>query len=385
MKKIIIGFALIFSTIRSFSGPNDSNWVQLLRAGDTALSDWNIKIQNQPLGVNAKGSFKYAVSKDTHEPRLEVIDTMGFGGDYGFGHIFYKTPYSNYLLRAKFHFPTRDSYGGQGWTTQNNGLMLHCQNPTTMTLGQDYPNSIEDQLLGYWSTAAGNPPDARSSNVCLPGSNVDINGQNVNNHCANAKDHSLLYDSSVTPAKGANSSNTTWPGANIWQYAMAKVMDSSYMTFYVRNRPDTAWDSVLHITNIRVDKKPTGSGYIALQMEGTSTEFAQIELLNLVGCMTPSDANFKSYFVKNDPAACGKPTFLSAQRKAQNEFTLIGNRLTSKNKIQFVEILKVDGTLITTFNGHDNNEIDLNGLKSGMYQIRVHTQTGNSMSTFLKI
>ena len=37
--------------------------------------------------------------------------------------------------------------GGAGWAVRNNGLMLHSQDPKTMTLNQDFPISLEAQLL----------------------------------------------------------------------------------------------------------------------------------------------------------------------------------------------------------------------------------------------
>jgi len=45
-------------------------------------------------------------------------------------------------------------------------------------------------------------------------------------------------------------------------------------------------------------------GYIALQSESHPIEFRKVELLNLVGCTDPKAANFKSYYVKSDNAAC---------------------------------------------------------------------------------
>jgi len=93
----LFGLALTVGLVsRASCGPNDSNWVQLFRAGDTALSDWTPKIQGQSLGVNLHNTFRYAVSNDAaHTPMLEVIDTTAISSSYGYGHLFYKQPFSD--------------------------------------------------------------------------------------------------------------------------------------------------------------------------------------------------------------------------------------------------------------------------------------------------
>ena len=298
MGKMIFAISLLALTVgQVFSAPNDSNWVQLLRQGDTSLSDWIVKIQGQTLGANPYRTFSYAQANDG-SPRLIVTDTVNYANNYGFGHLFYKTPFSDYLLRAQFHFPSKASYAltqgtatGKTWTIQNNGLMLHCQSPSSMSVSQAYPNSFENQLLGYWNggaTGGFNPPDVRSSNLCLPQSTVYYNNgspavsgtgwfsDGSGHHCTAAKPHSLAYDTATIATNGANSTNANWLGKDIWQYAMARVLDSTSMTFFVRNRPDTAWDSVMSfsrphygnassLTNLNGATVVT-SGYISIQM-----------------------------------------------------------------------------------------------------------------------
>ena len=55
---------------------------------------------------------------------------------------------------------------------------------------------------------------------------------------------------------------------------------------------------------VKVDGMPMTSGYISIQAETAPADFRKIELLNLAGCMDPKAANYKTYFVKADPAAC---------------------------------------------------------------------------------
>jgi hypothetical protein len=53
-----------------------------------------------------------------------------------------------------------------------------------------------------------------------------------------------------------------------------------------------------------VDGKMLAEGFIALQAESAPIDFRKVEILDLVGCMDPSAANYKKYYVKSDPAAC---------------------------------------------------------------------------------
>lgn len=412
MKKFFFSFSFVALTAAiSFAGPNDSDWIQLLRKGDTALSDWRSKVQGFDLGQNPNRSFTYAEASDG-SPRLIVTDTVTYNATtYGYGHLFYKTPFSDYIVRAQFHFPSKTSFAsGQGtWTIQNNGLMLHCQNPTTVAKTKDYPNCIENQLLGYWSQAAATPPASRSSNLCVPGVTVYYNngatGSNgtgwysdgSGHHCTNAKVHSLTYDSSASAVKGANSTNATWLGKDIWQYAMARVLDTASMTFWVRSRPDTAWDSVMAFTRIHLGNAssttnlgsatPLDSGWIALQMEGTSTEFAKIEVLNLKGCMTTTDLNYKSYFVKNDPAACGLPvnSIKASQILAGGVFSLVGNRIEATSEIINVEVFDLNGVRVASFGGAGQSFMDVVNLKPGLYSLRVKTRNGSAQAVYAKM
>src|SRR6185436_18236679 len=69
-----------------------------------------------------------------------------------FGHIFYKTPYSYYIIAVEYRFIGKQATGGPAWAYRNSGIMIHCQPPSSMLKNQDFPISIEVQLLGGDST-----------------------------------------------------------------------------------------------------------------------------------------------------------------------------------------------------------------------------------------
>jgi hypothetical protein len=55
---------------------------------------------------------------------------------------------------------------------------------------------------------------------------------------------------------------------------------------------------------VKVDGTPLTGGFISLQAETAPIDFRKVELLNLEGCSDPKASNYKTYFVKSNPAMC---------------------------------------------------------------------------------
>jgi hypothetical protein len=231
-------------------------WIQLFNGRD--LADWDIKITNHPLNENYKNIFR--VENGILKVSYDQLDS--FRGE--FGHIFYKKPFSKYILRVEYRFVGEQCPGGPEWGFRNSGAMLHSQSAASMSLHQNFPASIEAQLLG------GNGVDERSTlNVCTPGTDIDFNGQMVNGHCT-------------------NSSSKTYQGDQ-WVSAEIIVLGDSIVHHVIDQ------DTVLTYTKLRVssEMKPDGfnlpegtplmEGFIALQAESHSCEFRKVELLDLSG------------------------------------------------------------------------------------------------------
>ena len=139
-------------------------WVPLFNGKD--LDDWTIKIRRHEAGDNFANTFRVE----------NGVIKVGYEGyekfDETFGHMFYNRPFSNYRLRVEYRFLGEQCPGGPGWAFRNSGLMLHGESPSTMGVDQDFPASIEVQLLG------GNGVDKRTTaNLCTPGTNVVIDGK----------------------------------------------------------------------------------------------------------------------------------------------------------------------------------------------------------------
>ena len=160
--------------------PNRQDWVQLFNGRD--LDGWTTKFAKHDLGENFNDTFR------VENGLLEVRYDKWTKFDGEFGHIFYKDPFSYYRIAAEYRFVGEQVAGGPAWAMRNNGLMLHSPNPKTMLKDQDFPISIEVQLLG----GLGDGRPRTTANLCTPGSNVVMNGKLHTAHCTNST--SKTYD-----------------------------------------------------------------------------------------------------------------------------------------------------------------------------------------------
>lgn len=262
--------------------PNREDWIQLFNGKD--LNDWQIKFAHHPLGDNFNNTFR--VENGLLEVRYDRW--TGFNGE--FGHIFYKKPFSYYLVAAEYRFVGEQVTGagpGNAWAIRNNGIMIASQSPESMGLDQDFPMSIEVQLLG----GLGKGPRP-TGNLCTPGTNVVMDGQLVTRHCT-------------------NSTSKTYDGDQ-WVRVEALVLGDSVIkhivegdTVLVYNKPQEGGGSANNMKpGVMQPGKLISSGYITLQAETAPIDFRKVELLNLEGCTDPKASNYKTYFIKSDNTQC---------------------------------------------------------------------------------
>jgi hypothetical protein len=257
------------------------DWVQLFNGKD--LNDWSIKFARHELGSNLHDTFR------VEDGLLKVRYDKWNGFTDEFGHIFYKQPYSHYLLAAEYRFVGDQVKGAPAsleWAIRNNGLMLHSQTPKSMLKDQDFPISIEVQLLGGY----GKPRS--TANLCTPGTNVVMDGKLVTRHCINSKSKTYEGDQWVRVevlVHGDELVRHMVEGETVLEYTKPQIGGGNVSPV------DPA---------IKVDGTPLTGGYIALQAETAPIDFRRVELLDLEGCMDPKAANFKPYYVKSKPEAC---------------------------------------------------------------------------------
>jgi thiamine biosynthesis lipoprotein ApbE len=258
-------------------------WIQLFNGKN--LDGWTPKFAKHPLGTNLHDTFR--VGDGMLQVRYDKWE--GFAGE--FGHLFYKEPFSHYLLAAEYRFTGEQLAAAQksaGWALRNNGFMIHSQDPKTMVLDQDFPISIEVQMLG----GAGTGARRTTANLCTPGTHVVMNGQLRTPHCT-------------------NSSSKTYDG-EVWVRIEVLVLGDELIRHIVEG------ETVLEYTKpqigggnasptdpaVKVDGTPLTRGFIAIQSETAPTDFRKIEILNLTGCGDPKAKNYRAYVVNHDPQAC---------------------------------------------------------------------------------
>jgi hypothetical protein len=260
-----------------------SDWIQMFNGKD--LSNWDIKFAKHELGDNYNNTFR--VENGLMEVRYDKW--TAFNGE--FGHIFYKQPFSYYLVAAEYRF-VGNQVAGAGpslaWAKRNNGIMVAGQSAESMGLNQDFPISLEVQLLGGLSD--GKPRS--TANLCTPGTNVHFGEKLITAHCT-------------------NSTSKTYDGDQ-WVRVEALVLGDSIIkhiangdTVLTYRKPEMGGGAANNTKpGVLVPGQPITSGSISLQAETAEIDFRKVEVLNLMGCMDPKSSSYKPYFIKHDPAAC---------------------------------------------------------------------------------
>jgi hypothetical protein len=186
MKTSIIAAALT-SLIMVNLAMADEAWIPLFNGRD--LKEWTPKIKGYPAGENFGETFR------VEDGLIKVRYDNGYDGAFKgrFGHLFYNRPFSNYVLRVEYRFVGEQLPDGPGWAKRNSGLMLHGQSPESMDLNQDFPVSIEYQLLG------GSGKGKRTTaNLCTPGTNIERDGKLYTPHVLNSTSETYDGDQWVT-------------------------------------------------------------------------------------------------------------------------------------------------------------------------------------------
>jgi hypothetical protein len=262
--------------------PDKKEWISLFDG--TSLSGWVPKIAGYEVGVNygdtfrvENGVLKVVYDKDKYET---------FGSR--FGHLFYKTPFSHYVIAVEYRFVGEQAKGGPDWAFRNSGVMIHGQPVETMKKDQDFPICIEAQFLG----GRGDGTARSTANLCTPGTNVVMNGKLETQHCINSSSKTFDGDQ--------------WVRAEIEVHGGGEIVHKVNGETVLRyEKPQIGGGAVAgHDPAVKRDGEILTGGSISLQAESHPLEFRKVELLNLVGCMDKKAKNYKSYFEKDDSASC---------------------------------------------------------------------------------
>ena len=253
LTKFITLCLLVSSTI---CNAQTKGWTSLFNGKD--LKDWKVKINGHPLNDNYANTFRVenGAMKVSYDGYKEWKDR--------YGHIFYKKPFSAYVLVVEYRFTGDQIPGGPGWAFRNSGAMLHGQSPESMGLNQDFPISLETQFLG------GDGKNERTTlNLCTPGTNVFLNGKLFTPHCVNSTSKTYYGDQWVRAEMvvlGDSLIQHRLEGKTVFEYTKPQIGGGSVGNF------DPA---------VKIDGMALKEGYISLQSESHPVEFRKVELFDL--------------------------------------------------------------------------------------------------------
>ena len=185
VRNIVVLLLSLLTIAGSATAAPAEEWLQLFDG--MSLKGWTPKIRGYELGDNFGNTFR--VEDGLLKVRYDAYEKF----DERFGHLFYKDSFSHYRLRVVYRFVDEQTPGGPGWAFRNSGLMLHGEQPESMTKDQDFPTSIEVQILGGNGKA-----DRTTANLCTPGTNVVMDDELVTRHCINSTSKTFHGDQWVT-------------------------------------------------------------------------------------------------------------------------------------------------------------------------------------------
>jgi hypothetical protein len=233
--------------------PN-GKWTPILNGKN--LDGWTLKVTGSKSGENPLDGFRV-------ENGILKIDYSKFDKFNGrFGHLFYKEKLSSYILHVEYRFVGEMLPDAPSYCYRNSGVMVHSQSPESMDIGQNWPVSIEVQLLGSTDSVK-----QTTANFCTPGTTVYYKDQPTNEHCI--------------------SSNSKYFFDGEWVNLDIIVEGGKAITNIVNG------DTVLVCSKPQIGGNllpknyplPEGTlledGYIALQSEGQPLEFRRVDLKKL--------------------------------------------------------------------------------------------------------
>src|SRR5690554_3148163 len=250
-----IAISIIFNSCTQAS--NQGEWIQLFNGED--LTGWTPKIVGHEAGDNFGKTFR--VEDGLIKVRYEEYDSLR----NRFGHLFYKDEFSQYKLRVEYRFLGDQTPGAPGWAYRNSGIMIHGQTAESMDLDQDFPTSVEVQLLGSDSLV-----ERTNMNVCTPGTNIVMNGELILDHCITSSSGLFFGDEWVTAELEVRGNKVLY-----------HVVNGDTVLEYNQPQLDERDASFARLIDLNGGDKMLHKGTISLQSESHPIDFRKVELLIL--------------------------------------------------------------------------------------------------------
>jgi len=250
----VIAFTVAVCSSCSRQERPSGEWIELFNGKD--ISDWVVKIHHYPPGENYGNTFR--VEDGTIQVRYDKY------GDFNdrFGHLYYKTPFSNFHLSLEYRFTGKLQKGAPDYTLLNSGVMFHSQDPRNMPVEQNWPISVEMQFLA--DTGDGNPRP--TGNMCSPGTDIVYEGSTYAGHCLNSTSKTFPPDE--------------WVKAELIVYGDSIVKHIINGDTVLRYSRPTIGGGVVEGYDSATFKPgtPLKEGYIGLQSEGQPIDFRNVKI-----------------------------------------------------------------------------------------------------------
>ncbi|WP_294081852.1 3-keto-disaccharide hydrolase [Proteiniphilum sp. UBA5384] len=232
-------------------------WVQLFNGKD--LSGWIPKITGYEAGDNFGNTFR--VEDGMIKVRYNAYDSF----DNRFGHLFYQDEFSHYKLRVEYRIVGLQCPGAPDWAYKNSGIMIHGQTPESMEIDQDFPTSIEVQLLGSDSLV-----ERTNMNVCTPGTNIVMNGELILDHCINSSTGYFYGEEWITAEVEVRGNDV-----------IKHIINGDTVLQYTQPQLDERDETYPLLIDLNDGDKMLSSGTISLQSEGHPIDFRKVEIMVL--------------------------------------------------------------------------------------------------------
>ena len=257
MKRFSFTIVLLVLTLTfSCKQKNDSEWIPIFNGKD--LEGWSPKFTGEAYGVNYLNTFQ--VKEGKLIASYDDYDTF----DNKFGHIFYREKLSRYRLRLEYRFVGEMVPGAPSWGFKNSGVKYHSPHPSELPLDQTLLVAVEAQLLGGDDTT-----ERFTGNVCTAGTHIEMNDSLITEHCTNSR-YPAIKD-------------TTWVKMELEVHGSDKIIHKINGKVVMEYSKPQFDDTDEFARELMKNGYPRiiSEGYIALQAEGHTVEFKNIELMKL--------------------------------------------------------------------------------------------------------
>ncbi|NMH88080.1 3-keto-disaccharide hydrolase [Flavivirga algicola] len=232
-------------------------WVRLFNGEN--LDGWIPKFYHHELGDNYANTFR--VKDGVIQVNYDGYNE--FGDRYG--HLFYNKPFSSYHLKFEYRFTDQWMKDAASYTYRNSGIMFHSQAPKTILKEQNWPISVEYQILAEEKEGVSRP----TGNMCSPGTEIFVNNEMATRHCVSSSSKTYKWDE--------------WIKGELLVHADSLIIHMVNGKEVLRyTKPQIGGGTTKgYNPAVKIDGKKLTEGYIGLQAEGQGIEFREIKIKEL--------------------------------------------------------------------------------------------------------